>query len=72
MKGKRFTEALRSLTKSMQQAQHRVLAEFKLSRWPTPEEFSATLGAAAQLEWKMERIQYWAERHFIVMNAEAF
>jgi hypothetical protein len=72
MKGRRFTEAARSLTKCMHQAQHRALVEFKLSRWPTPEEFSSTLGRAAQLESRMERIQYWAERHFIVMNAEAF
>jgi hypothetical protein len=31
-----------------------------------------TLEYAARVQAKMDRIQYQAERHFIVMNADAF
>lgn len=75
MKGRKFTAALCSLTKSLQQAQGRVLdaehnAFRRLPRWPSRDELHIVLTQAAVMQWKMERIQNWAERHFTVMNAD--
>lgn len=73
MRGRKFALGIRMVSKSMEQAQHRALSEIKLpQRWPTREEIQMTLEYAARVQAKMDRIQYQAERHFIVMNADAF
>ena len=71
MKGSKFTSALRTVSKSMQQAQHRALSAIKLPRrWPSREEIGVTLQHAGRLQAQMERIQASAERHTILMNAD--
>lgn len=77
MRGNRFTQELRAVSKLMQQAQGRVLEQEhrdlrRLGRWPSRDGVHIVLTHAAVMQWKMERVQYQAERHFIVMNADAF
>ena len=77
MQGERFTRVLRSLSKAMQQAQGRVLDEEhrdfrRLGRWPSRDDLHIALTHAAVMQWKMERVQYHAERNFLIMNATAF
>lgn len=77
MQGNRFTQELRRVSKCLQQAQGRVMEEQhrdlrRIGRWPSSDQLHIVLTHAAVMQWKMERVQHQAERHFIIMNAAAF
>jgi hypothetical protein len=61
-----FTRGLKTLRKCMEQAQGRVLNSINLPRRPDRDELREKLTDAAVAQWKMERIQSYAENDFIL------